>query len=118
MESYFVRHLHRRKFPPTKRAETRTLRVVTIINVSIYTQETAVAIQSGGEQTNQEGRSWPWHLSLSPLRRHKMNFIAQVEEHLRDLGTEARKNHPGRCSVIEHWRRRRCPQVVPGLCQI
>ena len=25
-----------------------------------------------------------------------MNFVAQVEEHLRDLGTEARKNHPGR----------------------
>jgi len=24
-----------------------------------------------------------------------MNFVAQVEEHLRDLGTEARKNHPG-----------------------
>lgn len=24
-----------------------------------------------------------------------MNFIAQVEEHLRDLGTEARKKHPG-----------------------
>ena len=24
-----------------------------------------------------------------------MNFVAQVEEHLRDLGTEARKKHPG-----------------------
>ena len=25
-----------------------------------------------------------------------MNFIAQVEENLRDLGTEARKKHPGK----------------------
>ena len=25
----------------------------------------------------------------------RMNFIAQVEEHLRDLGAEARKKHPG-----------------------
>jgi hypothetical protein len=25
-----------------------------------------------------------------------MNFIAQVEEHLRDLGAEARKKHPGK----------------------
>ena len=25
-----------------------------------------------------------------------MNFVAQVEDHLRDLGAEARKNHPGR----------------------
>jgi hypothetical protein len=24
-----------------------------------------------------------------------MNFLAQVEEHLRDLGAEARKKHPG-----------------------
>jgi hypothetical protein len=24
-----------------------------------------------------------------------MNFVAQVEEHLRDLGTEARRKHPG-----------------------
>jgi hypothetical protein len=24
-----------------------------------------------------------------------MNFVAQVEEHLRDLGAEARKKHPG-----------------------
>ena len=25
-----------------------------------------------------------------------MNFVAQVEDHLRDLGAEARKNHPGK----------------------
>ena len=25
-----------------------------------------------------------------------MNFVAQVEEQLRDLGTEARKKHPGK----------------------
>jgi hypothetical protein len=25
-----------------------------------------------------------------------MNFVAQVEEHLRDLGAEARKKHPGK----------------------
>eukprot|EP00578_Thalassiosira_sp_NH16_P003255 CAMPEP_0181135440 /NCGR_PEP_ID=MMETSP1071-20121207/32631_1 /TAXON_ID=35127 /ORGANISM="Thalassiosira sp., Strain NH16" /LENGTH=55 /DNA_ID=CAMNT_0023222043 /DNA_START=91 /DNA_END=254 /DNA_ORIENTATION=- len=24
-----------------------------------------------------------------------MNFVAQIEDHLRDLGAEARKNHPG-----------------------
>jgi hypothetical protein len=28
-----------------------------------------------------------------------MNFIAQVEEHLRDLGAEARKKHPG----MSYW---------------
>jgi hypothetical protein len=34
-----------------------------------------------------------------------MNFVAQVEEHLRDLGTEARKNHPGTSTLcfMEHW---------------
>jgi hypothetical protein len=25
-----------------------------------------------------------------------MNFVAQVEDHLRDLGAEARKTHPGK----------------------
>lgn len=29
-----------------------------------------------------------------------MNFVAQVEEHLRDLGAEARKKHPGKLNVI------------------
>lgn len=26
-----------------------------------------------------------------------MNFVAQVEDHLRDLAQEARKAHPGKC---------------------
>ena len=26
----------------------------------------------------------------------EMNFVAQVEDHLRDLGAEARKAHPGK----------------------
>ena len=25
-----------------------------------------------------------------------MNFVAQLEDHLRDLGAEARKKHPGK----------------------
>ena len=29
-----------------------------------------------------------------------MNFVAQVEDHLRDLGAEARKNHPGRICLM------------------
>ncbi len=29
-----------------------------------------------------------------------MNFVAQVEDHLRDLGAEARKAHPGKCVLI------------------
>ena len=29
-----------------------------------------------------------------------MNFVAQVEDHLRDLGAEARKNHPGKLSLL------------------
>jgi hypothetical protein len=28
-----------------------------------------------------------------------MNFVAQVEDHLRDLGAEARKNYPGEMSA-------------------
>ena len=35
---------------------------------------------------------------FQPHTQHKlnMNFVAQVEDHLRDLGAEARKNHPGK----------------------
>jgi hypothetical protein len=33
---------------------------------------------------------------FSPVNVHNMNFVAQVEEHLRDLGAEARKKHPGK----------------------
>jgi len=29
-----------------------------------------------------------------------MNFVAQVEDHLRDLGAEARKAHPGKCVIF------------------
>ena len=29
-----------------------------------------------------------------------MNFVAQVEDHLRDLGAEARKSHPGKSSHV------------------
>ena len=29
-----------------------------------------------------------------------MNFVAQVEEHLRDLGAEARKKHPGKSTRL------------------
>lgn len=38
-----------------------------------------------------------------------MNFIAQVEEHLRDLGAEARKKHPGKGDVFEDVYRRVTP---------
>jgi hypothetical protein len=29
-----------------------------------------------------------------------MNFVAQLEDHLRDLGAEARKKHPGKDDAI------------------
>jgi hypothetical protein len=29
-----------------------------------------------------------------------MNFVAQVEEHLRDLGTDARRKHPGKHYLV------------------
>jgi len=29
-----------------------------------------------------------------------MNFVAQVEDHLRDLGAEARKAHPGKFVIF------------------
>jgi hypothetical protein len=32
-----------------------------------------------------------------------MNFVAQVEEHLRDLGAEARKKHPGMFGSLLHF---------------
>ena len=30
-----------------------------------------------------------------------MNFVNQLEDHLRDLGAEARKNHPGASGVFQ-----------------
>ena len=32
-----------------------------------------------------------------------MNFVAQVEDHLRDLGAEARKTHPGTISFFSRF---------------
>ena len=65
------------------------------------------------------------YLTAKPLEESSaMNFVAQLEDYLRDLGAEARKKHPGEHELSSHsWPVRLLKKppaltnlIVPLLC--